>query len=618
MPASEEHSTATAGAAFWSGPVRIALLAAIFAGVGFTLYQAATVRVFYWDSWEYLNEARHIAGDPTGEYRLFHAPLPQVALVPAVWITRSASVDEAIYWIAPRLTACLWTAFLLGTTYGWLRRRRGRDWAIFGVFVLMSTRLFVRYADYPMVDIPSAVWAVSAFWCYEVACERIAAGAGQVRATARWALLGLVFAGAILSKYSMVVLPLPFIAAELVRAAQLRALSRPHLEGLLLSGAVGIAASTGVVALVHNIAFGNFDPVALLSEFTRITATEWGEESPFDYLGMAWATISPVSLVLFVLGGLHVALRRARIDLAPTLWLLGYSALLVFGLEHNEVRYLWPLASVFAYFAVEGGVRVLSTVRPWLAHSSNHLTFSSAALVTALAIAAPAVDQMRRDLDPFFRTEVLADFTRFTSEVLSPDRPIFWEGDKISLTPDKPDPIDNDEFFNFFHVGPHTVAYLTRRPVGRVNSEGTPGEFLQGQAGSDNLLVLAPAHFAHATSWRAGESLPADFVVFAQRRVVLHRQARTFVDSAGLAFFHWTNAAGKLELRAARQLGRFSLFAMDGKVAVPVMRIAELGVGEELATGYPLVENEPPPALALVFDIERRFPASTASAASNE
>jgi len=99
---------------------------------------------------------------------------------------------------------------------------------------------------------------------------------------------------------------------------------------------------------------------------------------------------------------------------------------------------------------------------------------------------------------------------------------------------------------------------------------------------------------------------------------VLHRQARTFVDSAGLAFFHWTNAAGKLELRAARQLGRFSLFAMDGKVAVPVMRIAELGVGEELATGYPLVENEPPPALALVFDIERRFPASTASAASNE
>lgn len=564
--------------------------AGVALALGFTLHQAVQVRLHYYDSFDYMNDARRLNGDESAAYYRVHAPLVPVLARPIVSaIVDAEDAGDPVRWILPHLLGWAMAALALLAAWLWMRERAGAGWALLGVLLLCSTRLFIRYAPFLLVDIATAGWVALAFFAWARAtCAR-----GEPR---HWLLFGLAVAGGMLTKYSLGALPFAFIAAELMRIPLERRLRLRRIAGALAAGVVAAVAFWLFLAAVFREVDGEPFTLeafqALIGGASAMVEPMPGE-TQWDYGPMLLATVSPITVAL-ALVGVPVGLRRDwRRDLPALLWMLGFTALISFRVGHNEARYLWPALPALAYFAMIGARWLYALV--WSRLRARRLLPVVGASVVALATW-PAFVQARRDTHPFFYADTQPDFLRFIQEETRPPRRAFWTGHFVALTPPSPNEgLVQDEFMDFFHLSHPPVHLFTDAQMIGVATRA-PADYLRRQDGAGDVLVVGPPGFVFAYADQSGQLEPPEtFDVWSRRRAVLRRAGDAYVDDSGEAWFHWRDGA----LVATRAWGEVDLTLESGPL--PRRSIAE---GERVA--LPAAPRE----LEAVSVRRRTFPAS--------
>jgi hypothetical protein len=576
-------------------PVAVGALV-VAMGLAFMLHQAFALQIHYYDTFDYLNDARRLLGDESASYYRVHAPLgPLLAMPVASAILSTAEVDDPLRWVLPHLLGALLAALTLLAVWGWLRSRVGGRWALLGVLLLMGTSLFVRYAPFLLVDIATAGWVAAAF----LAWARATSPRG------RWfhyGAFGVAIAGGMLTKYSVIVLPLPFVAAELVRVVVERRLCWRRLLGGLFGGCVAALVFWGVMSAVFGYVDGRpftLETLEALLAGSSAAVVSFPGETWADYAPMLVACVSPITLALAALG-VATGLRRSwRRDLPVLLWILLLGGLLSFRIGHNEARYLWPILPAIAYFAVIGA-RASWGMLHSLARGRGRVAVALLSLAVMGLALTPGISQARRDTHPFFYTGTQPAFVRFIEDHTSGDRSVFWAGHFVALSPPSPNAaVPEDEFFDFFHLGHPCVHLLTSGRVVGVPSPGDPARFLRGRPGEGDVLVVGPPSFVFGP----GAAAPETFEVYARRRLSLRREGSAYVDDDGRA---WLRVVGS-ELEAVTELGECDLSAVPvGGDAIPLGRHV-LGPGARFTPG-PALEGEAP--LSVVSVVRRVFPAS--------
>lgn len=564
--------------------------AGVALALGFTLHQAVQVRLHYYDSFDYMNDARRLNGDESAAYYRVHAPLVPVLARPVVAsILDTEDAGDPSRWILPHLLGWGMAALALLAAWLWMRERVGARWALLGVLLLCGTRLFVRYAPFLLVDIATAGWVALSFFAW----ARATSARGEPR---HWLLFGLAIAGGMLTKYSLGALPFAFVAAELVRIPlerrlRLRRVAWAAAAGLVAAGAFWLSLSA-VFTEVDGEPFTLEAFRELIAGASAMVEPMPGETS-WDYGPLLLATVSPITVGLAALGAV-VGLRRDwRRDLPALLWLLGFVALISFRVGHNEARYLWPALPPLAYFATVGARWLHRAARSWIRHPTPR---AAAGVALALAALVPGVRQAARDTHPFFYASTQPDFLRFVQEETRAPRRAFWTGHFVALTPPSPNEgIVEDEFMDFFHLSHPAIHLFTdAQMLGVATSD--PARHLRREGGDGDVLVVGPPGFVFAHAAQTGRLVPpATFDVYARRRVALRREGDAYVDDEGETWLRWRDGA----LLAARDLGEADL-TIDGE-RLPT---------RAFEAGDRLARPAAPTAIDLVSVRRRTFPAS--------
>ena len=482
----------------------------VMAFVAFTAVQALQIRVRYYDTYDYLNDARAILGDegPGAAYYQVHAPvMPLLATLGAI-AHDPEDPGDPWSWLVPHVLAFSLTSLTLAALAAYLAgRHRGHGWAILGLALFVGSPFFVRYAPQLLVDIPTAgvVAASLALW------DRVRKHGGW-----RWpVLLGGVWGVAMALKYSLLLLPGPFVLVALLEALVDRSVFSRRSARVMVAGVVGLGTFFGILAFtlerVDDAGFSLVRWVEGLQFASRMVQPMEGE-GPTDIFVLATQIVSPVVLLLAAVG-LPRSLRRWRSDLPGLLWLGLVLVTFTLSVGHNEGRYLYPVVPFILHLALLG-IRVLWDLARTRRARELGRTVLSAALLTATV---PGVMQMVEDRDPFFRRPTQQRVAELLVRELPPEGKVYWSNAFVVLAPPDPAPYARDEFFSFFHLAHPAIHFLTRRAV--VGTRANDAEaLLRRTPGEGDAFVVGALRFHHTTDLLTGHPLPPTFSIWVRAR----------------------------------------------------------------------------------------------------
>jgi len=278
-----------------------------------------------------------------------------------------------------------------------------------------------------------------------------------------------------------------------------------------------------------------------VGSFARI-----GTEASWDYAGLALWAMGPAVLLLAPLG-LASSLRR-RTDHIWNAAFVVLAGVIVFGIGHNEVRYLFPLVPLLIFAVVRG----LETAAPW-----HRAVAPALVALTAGSALWSSIDQVRLDVDAFFFKDLQGRIARRMVEVRRSPGGLVWTGPPHTHHPSHRTALKGDEFFGVFHLAATGMTYLAGEATVR-----RPG----------NLWHDGDAVFAGSKTYRAND-LPAGGVppaqVWAVRRRDFDRAPEpgtadaspesTFVEHGTGARLSVAMVAGKWRLVSASDLGRWDV-----------------------------------------------------------
>lgn len=506
----------------------------VAAFVVFAAVQAFQIRIRFYDTYDYLNDARAILGDegPGAAYYRVHAPvMPLVATLGAA-VHDPADPANRWTWLVPHALAFLGVLLTLAALGAYLARRHGRGppWRrfwIWGLALFVVSPLFVRYSPHLLVDIPTAGAVAASLWLWD-----------RVRVEKSWlwpVLLGIAFGVAMGLKYSLLLFPGVFAVAALVETAVDRRIFSRRNARVALSGAVGLATFFALVAFAYERSFEDGFTlerwISDLQEASHMVRPMAGDH-PSDNVVLLAQVLSPVALILAAIG-LPAALRRWRRDLPGLLWLVFFIAMLSFGVGHSEARYLYPVFPVVMHLSVLG-LRTLWTMRVTPARRARVRRVLRWVLPVALVAATvPGVAQMVTDRDPFFQRPTHWRIAELLVNELPEDGKVYFSGNFLVLTPPDPVTFERDEFFDFFHFGHPAIHFLTRRQVIGVRVRDPQGQ-LRRAPGEANAFVVGPDRFHHTTALLAGFPPPSTFTIWIGTRDAegaVHVEGHTFPGS---------------------------------------------------------------------------------------
>lgn len=438
----------------WAERLVIALLTAIAL---YTVYRAMTLRAEYWDAFLYLNNSRALLGDQTAHFQSDKPPAFTLLFAPTVALTRGM-LDGPWMWIGPQLTAALLSFASAAAVFAMLRCVFSAPHALLGVLLVVGNRVFIRYGAMVMTD----VWAMgitAAVFAAWVSATRT----GSFR---KYSLAGVAFGLAVSSRYQLATIPLAIASAELVWSLQKRQFQIHRLLGGLVSGLIGSAFFVGLHWASFE-AMNRGDTLASLwTGFQSASAgalREHPHEEPWHYLQMLQVAVSPLVLGLAAVGLWFAARRRQHGDWLALLWIVFVGGSM-FRVDHNEIRYLYPAFPAIVYFAVLGVRSLRQRLRTWISRIPS-LAAGLLTLVILLAAVFPALGQMWRDQDPFFRTDVTRTASAWLIQHTSEHAPLFFVGRAPARRPRDISLFVHDEYFDVFHFGPHEFSYFTGRPM---------------------------------------------------------------------------------------------------------------------------------------------------------
>ncbi|MBL9038882.1 MAG: glycosyltransferase family 39 protein, partial [Archangium sp.] len=346
--------------AYQPGPVdqitgvdRPAVLAMLSLGLAVLAYLGVVawrLPIDYWDGFDYLNNARVLAGHASASLPLTYSDVrpPLVPLVLAPLMAFYAPHGAGAY---PLTHLLMWATGVvaLWRSVCFFRRSLPLEWSLCAGLVMVSNAAFFSQLPFVMADVASMFGCVLAL---EAALRFVDRPSWPTAC-----VLGGVVALAILTKYPCGLL-LPLVGAAVVLSG-----SSMRTPRALVQLAVAGLGALSLVYLAHCVIFGlvhhdwsrawlhALDGVrGAFSAGAQIYASDQRDE----YLRAAWVLFSPPLCLAGVAGVLVALRRRAPADLLHLAWGIGFALALSLVIAHKETRYALPVLPSCAYFIVTG------------------------------------------------------------------------------------------------------------------------------------------------------------------------------------------------------------------------------------------------------------------------
>jgi hypothetical protein len=507
--------------------------------LAYTLYRGAVVSLEYFDGFQFLVTARKLAGGlPQGGFNLVRPPLIALLDVPALWIAGHGGPANLAYTRGPHLTAALLSLLSAFAVYYALRASLETPFALLGVALFVTGRLFVRYGSLTMADIVSMAGGALAVGLHVRSIER-----------PRWAhdiLCGVSIGVAASAKYPLLLMGGVVVMTEVLVALSRRRLPLRRILALGTTGVVAALSFVGVLSLAYGLGLG-WSAVKHLPGILGDTLKQAGSlvyarpgESRWDNASMIAAVTAWPILALAVLGLVLAAKERQPRDYPFAAWLVCVGGVLIATIGHNEVRYLVPIFPALIYFAVRG-------VEWLLRRAPSPRVAGTAVAVLALGCSWGGVRQALADADPVFRADTERKAAVALARARRPGGRLRWIGPFSCLYPVSRVPLVYDEFFDAFNFyGPSMIYFL-----------GEPAEVIPSflAAGDGDAVVVAGPNCNGAA---LPDRPPAPWSVYGVARRPLTRLGDQLAT-----------ADGALVLRLVSRPGGLALTVMRGPSAAP-------------------------------------------------
>jgi hypothetical protein len=407
----------------------------------------------------------------------------------------------------PHLVSAAMSLGALAAVVWLLRLHFGKTLALLGGALFVAGRCYVHYCANTMTDLP-----VAGLCTLTLALHLHAVRKRKLR----WfALAGVAFGAAISMKFTAAMFVVVIVGTELASLVRIipttrgrRARFNPDLRRrlwLVAEGAVTAATFVALQAFVFERLYGQDAWAHYQGAFggvVKLQSAALPGERWQDNLPMLVVTLSVPMLILAGAGALAALARPRRADVPFWAWVLGVGGGLVFGISHNETRYLLPLAPGVIYFAVRGAEGLLA---PGAARSGAWVGRAAVGVLVAGTLAAGA-RQLREDSDPIFYRDVYGPTIRALT-ARRPGGPMYLVGWWQTLTPASPGPVVQDECWNTFHVFPLIVNYWLGQQVVHLGHNGTPqalsSELFTRMVDGDRMLRLDDDMFM-TNAWHYG------------------------------------------------------------------------------------------------------------------
>jgi hypothetical protein len=352
-----------------------------------------------------------------------------------------------------------------------LRRHLGPTLALAGVTFFVTSRLFLRYGSFVMADLLSAGLVASVLAVY----LRTWTEGATLPERRDYRLCGVLLGAALLAKQPLGLLLPALVLSEIAHAIHFKRWQRERLRGLVVTLAVGALVFLSVQLLIFTWLYGADGLEAALysakydfsprSVSNRLAASTAGD-SNWDYVTMAWRTLSP-PVVLAGAVGLFLALKQRQTrDLPYLVWLAVVGGTITCLLSHTEARYLTPLLPMWLYFVLRAIEAAGGLVRRLWSRSR----FWRAALIVVgswpvVSVAGSGVEQMRLNQDPFYASDPHRKILHALQAARGPHGKLRWFGPLATFHPAHRANLKGDDYFDIFHIGQDSLEYFLDEPI---------------------------------------------------------------------------------------------------------------------------------------------------------
>lgn len=465
----------------------------LLAVLGYLALVAWRLPIDYWDGYEYLNNARVLAGHASAQLPIeySHVRPPMIA-----WLLRPAMAfyaphGEGAYPLTHLLmwaiaVVSLWQLFRL------FRRTLSPGWALGGIALLALNPAFNSQVPFVMADILSMLGSILAL--------------RAVLAQPRHAWLGVValaaaFAFSILSKYPMGLL-FPLLGLAVLLPEKNGPPWRGRIPAALRYAASAVIAGA-FIYLAHVVLFGTLKHDWALAwthafdgalEAFRVGGSAQSSDPRYEYLAAYWVLLTPpLFLVSFV--GLGAGLvRRTREDLAHAVWAVGFMLALSLWVPHKEMRYALPALPSWLYFVVLGLQTLYAELKKRTGERLPKMAVPGLLTIACAMSVNLGADELSRFEDDLYRLPTLANMSRHV-ETLGPDTELIASAGQLpvfvyTLYPADPVLLPLDEYWHFHHINSVALSwYLGRLPLHLQVQPSAMGKRVEKKQGIVTLLL---------------------------------------------------------------------------------------------------------------------------------
>lgn len=437
----------------------LAALVLLIAVVGWSFWLAARFPIDSWDAYDYLVNARWLAGHDLSRLSQRYRPdrPPGISLLAAPLLALGYQPGQrgltGLVHLIPWSFGIAAVALLANEL-----KSLGRGMALLGALALLLNPLLMHALPLMMADVVSMTFVFASL----VLAERVMATPSPRLVLA---LLGTI-AGSLCSKYPVaaigLTIPLASALSVLWGEGRVRGV-RQMLLGILRPWlAFSLLGGLALFFVVHAIIYARLvdGDATWFVKLTTGLGSAWNSGSgggPLDPWwelprAVGWSFGAP--LIGFALVGAVLSCWRGeRRGLLHTTWVIGFLLLFSTVIGHRESRYAMPVLPSVAWLAMRG-LSVLAGPRRWLA------VFASFG-----ALAVPSIGEFKRMQDPLYTQPTILGWARAALDAAGADRPIFQSPiiANFALYPKNPVVLETDEYWHYHHFNEGGLVWFFDR-----------------------------------------------------------------------------------------------------------------------------------------------------------
>ena len=453
---------------------RYILTALLLLLLSYLTWVAIHLRLDYFDSYHLLLNARKIASLQGDNYNFLRTYLPVILLSPIFALEKI--IGTTFLFSTCHVIAVMVFALFLFIFHKMASVFLGNQLALLSVFLIGLNPLLIHYAPFAKEDILGALWAILAFYFYDLSSSQ--------KNRRFYILSGLSIFAAMATRYQLI--PLFFAVIGIneclclwgkIRTSPKNSVSLKEfglIEKLVWLFAMPIFLFCAVPTILYALigrsplpqATGQFlnEILFLLKQNSEFGSAEL-ESSSQNYRFIAKACTWPVLFcsLVGIVSGLRRNHPKTRLYI---LWLFIFFLFQTYAITHQEARYLFPIFPPIYLLASLGVGQIHDWVKRGIPAGSGRLLLQITLWLLIFTLPVQkAVSECLKFSDPIYSSDFGGRLSRYIENRSDGSHQVFWVGPFYTLHP-KDYVFDlDDEFAYIYHLFTHVINFYSLQKV---------------------------------------------------------------------------------------------------------------------------------------------------------